>query len=99
MRQNLVVCIIEQDYRFIRKPAKQKLSVKSLNSAQIAIAGIEHIRIIQKGQIINSDDKANTFENFKMFMAGIAFKISVLYYLFTLFTDQVDQDKITTQYC
>ena len=41
-----------------------------LPSAKITIAGIENIRIIQKGQIIGSNDKVSTFENFKMLMAA-----------------------------
>jgi putative transposase len=62
--------IIEQDHRFIKKRTKPILGFKSFRSAKITIAGIENIRIIQKGQIIGSDDNASTFENFKMLMAS-----------------------------
>lgn len=43
--------IIEQDHRFIKKRTKPMLGFKSFRSAKITIAGIENIRIIQKGQI------------------------------------------------
>jgi len=46
------------------------LGFKSFRSAKITIAGIENIRIIQKGQIIGSNENATTFENFKMLMAA-----------------------------
>ena len=62
--------IIEQDHRFIKKRTKPMLGFKSFRSAKITIAGIENIRIIQKGQIIGSDNKVSTFENFKMLMAA-----------------------------
>ena len=62
--------IIEQDHRFIKKRTKPMLGFKSFRSAKITIAGIENIRIIQKGQIIGSDNKVSTFENFKMLMAS-----------------------------
>jgi putative transposase len=45
------------------------LGFKSFRSAKITITGIENIRIIQKGQIIGSNDNVSTFENFKMLMA------------------------------
>ena len=45
------------------------LGFKSFRSAKITIARIENIRIIQKGQIIGSNNNATTFENFKMLMA------------------------------
>ena len=35
-----------------------------------SVASIENIRIIQKGQIIGSNNNASTFENFKMLMAA-----------------------------
>ena len=57
--------IIEQDHRFIKKRIKPMLGFKSFHSARITIAGIENIRMIQKGQIIGADDNASTFENFK----------------------------------
>lgn len=62
--------IIEQDHRFIKKRTKPMLGFKSFRSAKITIAGIENIRIIQKGQIIGSNDNASTFENFKMLLAS-----------------------------
>ena len=62
--------IIEQDHRFIKKRTKPMLGFKSFHSAKITIAGIENIRIIQKGQIAGSNDNASTFENFKMLMAS-----------------------------
>ena len=62
--------IIEQDHRFIKKRTKPMLGFKSFRSAKITIAGIENIRIIQKGQIIGSNDAISTFENFKMLMVA-----------------------------
>lgn len=62
--------IIEQDHRFIKKQTKSMLGFKSFRSAKITIAGIENIRIIQKGQITGSNNNASTFENFKMLMAS-----------------------------
>jgi putative transposase len=46
------------------------LGFKSFYSAKITISGIENIRIIQKGQIVGSNDNVSTFENFKMLMAS-----------------------------
>ena len=60
--------IVEQDHRFIKKRVKPMLGFKSFRSARITITGIENIRIIQKGQIIGSDNRLSTFENFKMLM-------------------------------
>jgi putative transposase len=62
--------IIEQDHRFIKKRTKPMLGFKSFNSARITITGIENIRIIQKGQIVGSNDNISTFENFAMLMAS-----------------------------
>ena len=62
--------IIEQDHRFIKKRTKPMLGFKSFRSAKITIAGIENIRIIQKGQIIGSNNNVSTFENFKMLIAS-----------------------------
>ena len=62
--------IIEQDHRFIKKRTRPILGFKSFRSAKITIAGIENIRIIQKGQITGSNNNASTFENFKMLMAS-----------------------------
>jgi putative transposase len=49
---------------------KPILGFKSFRSANITIAGIENIRIIQKRQIAESNDNVSTFENFKMLMAS-----------------------------
>ena len=62
--------IIEQDHRFIKKRTKPMLGFKNFYSAKTTIAGIENIRIIQKGQIVGSNEKVSTFENFKMLMAS-----------------------------
>jgi len=62
--------IVEQDHRFIKKRTKSMLGFKSFRSAKITITGIENIRIIQKGQIIGSNNNLSTFENFKMLMAA-----------------------------
>ena len=62
--------IIEQDHRFIKKLTKPMLGFKSFRSAKITISGIENIRIIQKGQIIGSNNNVSAFENFKMLMAA-----------------------------
>jgi transposase-like protein len=48
--------LIEQDHRFIKKRTKPMLGFKSFRSAKITIAGIENIRMIQKGQIIGSNN-------------------------------------------
>ena len=45
------------------------LGFKSFRSAKIAIAGIENIRMIQKGQIIGANNNVSVFENFVMLMA------------------------------
>jgi putative transposase len=62
--------IIEQDHRFIKKRTKPMLGFKSFRSAKVTITGIENIRIIQKGQIIGTDNNVSTFENFKILMAS-----------------------------
>lgn len=62
--------IIEQDHRFIKKRTKPMLGFKSFNSARTSITGIENIRMIQKGQIVGSNDKNSTFKNFVMLMAS-----------------------------
>lgn len=62
--------IIEQDHRFIKKRTKPMLGFKSFRCAKITIAGIENIRIIQKGQVIGNNNKVSAFENFKMLMAA-----------------------------
>jgi len=62
--------LIEQDHRFIKKRTKPMLGFKSFRSAKITIAGIENIRMIQKGQIIGANSQVSTFENFTMLMAA-----------------------------
>jgi putative transposase len=49
---------------------KPTLGFKNFFSAETAITGIENIRIIQKGQIIGTNNKFSTFENFKMLMGA-----------------------------
>ncbi len=46
------------------------LGFKSFMSAKITIGAIENIRIIQKRQIIGSNDNISAFENYKMLMAS-----------------------------
>ncbi|WP_256465616.1 DDE-type integrase/transposase/recombinase [Cardinium endosymbiont of Oedothorax gibbosus] len=60
---------VEQDHRFIKKRLKPILSFKCFKSAAITIAGIENIRMIQKGQVIGAKNHLSTFENFVMLMA------------------------------
>ena len=62
--------LIEQDHRFIKKRTKPMLGFKSFHSAKITIAGIENIRMIQKGQLTSSNDNVSTFENFTTLMAA-----------------------------
>lgn len=62
--------LIEQDHRFIKKQTKSMLDFKSFCGAKIAIAGIENIRMIQKGQIVGPNEYVSTFANFKMLMAA-----------------------------
>lgn len=62
--------IIEQDHRFIKKRIKPMLGFKSFRSAKITITGIENIRMIQKGQIIGSNNNASAFENFAAMMTS-----------------------------
>lgn len=62
--------LIEQDHRFIKKRTKPMLGFKSFHSAKITIAGIENIRMIQKGQLTSSNDNVSTFQNFAMLMAA-----------------------------
>ncbi|AVP88183.1 hypothetical protein phytr_12590 [Candidatus Phycorickettsia trachydisci] len=46
------------------------LGFKSFDSAEVNITGIENVRMIQKNQIIGSDNNISTFENFAMLMAA-----------------------------
>ena len=60
--------IVEQDHRFIKKRTKPMLGFKSFHSARVTIAGIENIRMIQKGQIFGANDNLSTYENFQTLM-------------------------------
>ena len=60
--------IIEQDHRFIKKRIKPMLSFKSFNSARRTIAGIESIRMIQKGEIIGQQKSLFSYHNFVALM-------------------------------
>jgi putative transposase len=61
--------IVEQDHRFIKKRTKPMLGFKNFNSAKQTISGIENIRIIQKGQILNQVACQSSFNNFAALMA------------------------------
>lgn len=60
--------IIEQDHRFIKKRIKPMHGFKSFNSARRTIAGIESIRMIQKGQIIGQQKSLFSYHNFVALM-------------------------------
>ena len=59
---------IEQDHRFIKKRIKPMLGFKSFNSARRTIAGIESVRMIQKGQILGQIKSQFSFQNFAALM-------------------------------
>jgi transposase-like protein len=61
--------IVEQDHRFIKKRTRLMLGFKNFQSAKETIAGIENIRIIQKGQINGQKPNQSAFENFVELMA------------------------------
>ncbi len=61
--------IVEQDHRFIKKRTRPTLGFKSFHSAKITIMGIENIRMIQKGQILNQTASNSSFNNFANLMA------------------------------
>lgn len=61
--------IVEQDHRFIKKRTRPTLGFKNFYSAKRTIAGIENIRMIQKGQIFGYDGGKSVFENFVVLMA------------------------------
>lgn len=61
--------IVEQDHRFIKKRTRPTLGFKNFHSAKITIAGIESIRMIQKGQILGQKPSQSAFNNFVTLMA------------------------------
>jgi len=61
--------IVEQDHRFIKKRTRPMLGFKNFYSASATLAGIENIRMIQKGQVRNHNPKLSTFNNFCALMA------------------------------
>ena len=62
--------IIEQDHRFIKKRTKPTLGFKCFHSAQATIAGIESVRMIQKGQINGQTKNQSSYQNFANLMAA-----------------------------
>ena len=71
IRQNAYLNnLVEQDHRFVKKRTRPTLGFKSFHSAKATIAGIENIRIIQKGQIFGHNPSLSTFQNFKTLMAS-----------------------------
>ena len=61
--------IIEQEHRFIKKKTKPMLGFKNLISAENTLAGMECIRMIQKGQIFGQTKNFCSFNNFASLMA------------------------------
>jgi len=61
--------MIEQDHRFIKKRTRPTLGFKSFYSASATISGIENIRMIQKGQIVDQVACQSSFNNFAALMA------------------------------
>lgn len=61
--------LVEQDHRFIKKRTRPTLGFKNFHSAAATIAGIENIRMIQKGQILGFDPALSVFQNFCALMA------------------------------
>ena len=61
---------VEQDHRFIKKRTRPMLGFKSFYAAEKTIAGIESIRMIQKGQIAGSNAGLYAFENYRFLMAA-----------------------------
>ncbi|MBT4880342.1 MAG: IS6 family transposase [Alphaproteobacteria bacterium] len=60
--------VVEQDHRFIKKRTRLMLGFKSFWSASRTLAGIESVRMIQKGQIKDLDAVLSTFQNFAALM-------------------------------
>ena len=61
--------MLEQNHRFIKKRVRPLLGFKSFKSAQVTIAGIESVRMIQKGQILGQSASFSSFKNFAALMA------------------------------
>jgi transposase-like protein len=61
--------IAEQDHRFIKKRTRPTLGFKNFYSARETIAGIENIRMVQKGQILGQTACQSSFANFANLMA------------------------------
>jgi len=62
--------IIEQDHRFIKKRTRPTLGFKCFHSARATIAGIESVRMIQKGQITGQTKNTSSYHNFATLMAA-----------------------------
>ena len=54
--------IVEQDHRFIKKRIAPLLGFKSFESARWTLAGIELVRMLQKGQLTNP--KSTVYKSF-----------------------------------
>ena len=61
--------IVEQDHRFIKKRTRPMLGFKNFHSAQTTIAGIESVRMIQKGQITGTEKNNSSWNGFVKLMA------------------------------
>jgi putative transposase len=61
--------IVEQDHLFIKKRTRPTLGFKNFHSAKATLAGIENIRMTQKGQIIGQQACQSAFSNFAALMA------------------------------
>ena len=61
--------LIAQDHRFIKKRTRT-LGFKCFHSARATIAGMESVRMIQKGQIVRQTKKSSSFRNFANLMAA-----------------------------
>jgi putative transposase len=60
--------IIGQDHWFIKKRTKPMLGFKNFYSVKTTIAGIESVRMIQKGQIVGTEKNNNAWDNFTALM-------------------------------
>ena len=61
--------LVEQDHRFIKKRTRPMLGFKNFQAAKQTLAGIESVRMIQKGQIIGQEASNSVFSNFVQLMA------------------------------